>query len=216
MWRSLSPGAASTPFLYSVQDMFPTPPEDYDPEEAASLLARYPDQDIPADRRVNVVGVMLEAFCDLTDFPALAEQPAVQAVYAPLHDLEEQSVSGDLLTNIFAGGTVDSEWGFLTGYTQHEDFRKPTDSYVWYFREQGYHTLFHHPGYSWFYNRQNVNEYLGFEESWFTENYYGGAGGPGGCRDALRRGAGGRYSGRAAGTGPLVLLLRQLSEPRPL
>ena len=161
------------PFLYSVQDMFPTPPEDYDPEEAASLLARYPDQDIPADRRVNVVGVMLEAFCDLTDFPALAEQPAVQAVYAPLHDLEEQSVSGDLLTNIFAGGTVDSEWGFLTGYTQHEDFRKPTDSYVWYFREQGYHTLFHHPGYSWFYNRQNVNEYLGFEESWFTENYYG-------------------------------------------
>lgn len=49
---------------------------------------------------------MLEAFCDLTDFPALAEQPAVQAVYAPLHDLEEQSVSGDLLTNIFAGGTV--------------------------------------------------------------------------------------------------------------
>ena len=116
---------------------------------------------------------MLEAFCDLTDFPALAEQPAVQAVYAPLHGLEEQSVSGDLLTNIFAGGTVDSEWGFSPATRQHEDLRKPTDSYVWYFREQGYHTLFHHPGYSWFYNRQNVNEYLGFEESWFTENYYG-------------------------------------------
>ena len=115
-----------------------------------------------------------DAFGNMTrETLALAEQPAVQAVYAPLHDLEEQSVSGDLLTNIFAGGTVDSEWGFLTGYTQHEDFRKPTDSYVWYFREQGYHTLFHHPGYSWFYNRQNVNEYLGFEESWFTENYYG-------------------------------------------
>ena len=43
-----------------------------------------------------------------------------------------------------------------------------------------------------------------------------GAGGPGGCRDALRRDAGGRYSGRTAGTGPLVLLLRQLSEPRSL
>lgn len=57
--------------------------------------------------------------------------------YEPWHQLEEQSVTGNLLTNIFAGGTVDSEWGFLTGYTTHDDFRKPTDSYVWYFRSPG-------------------------------------------------------------------------------
>ena len=52
------------------------------------------------------------------------------------HQLEEESVSGDLLTNIFAGGTVDSEWCFLTGYSQYEDFRAPVDSYVWYLRNQ--------------------------------------------------------------------------------
>ena len=161
------------PFLHSFRDMLPTPPENYDKEEADSLLQQYEDQSIPEGQKVSVMGIMLEAFCDLTDFDALAGQEGVAQVYAPWHQLEAQSISGDLLTNIFAGGTVDSEWGFLTGYTQHEDFRKPTDSYVWYFREQGYHTLFHHPGYSWFYNRQNVNEYLGFEESWFTENYYG-------------------------------------------
>ena len=62
-----------------------------------------------------MVGIMLEAFCDLTDFPALADHEAVQAVYEPWHQLEEESVSGNLLTNIFAGGTVDTEWGFLTG-----------------------------------------------------------------------------------------------------
>ena len=67
---------------------------------------------------------------------------------------------------------MDSEWGFLTGYTTHDEFRKPTDSYVWYFRSQGYQTMFSHPGYGWFYNRQNVNEYLGFEEQWFTDNHY--------------------------------------------
>lgn len=161
------------PFLYSVQDMLPTPPHGYRPALAQAALAPYSEADIPEERRVNVVGIMLEAFCDLTDFPLLASQPGVQAAYEPWHALEETSVSGDLLTNIFAGGTVDSEWGFLTGYSQHERFRGPVDSYVWYFDRQGYQTRGGHPGYGWFYNRQNVNRFLGFEEYWFTENYYG-------------------------------------------
>lgn len=161
------------PFLYSFRDMFPAPPAGYHKGQAAALLGQYPDTDIPAEKQVSVLSIMLEAFCDLTDFDALAGQEGVAQVYAPWHALEEQSVSGDLLTNIFAGGTVDSEWGFLTGYTQHDEFRKNTDSYVWYFKDQGYQTLFSHPGYGWFYNRQNVNQYLGFDENWFTENHYG-------------------------------------------
>lgn len=161
------------PFLYSVQDMIPTPPEGYHKAQAQQLLEQYPDEDIPQEQKVDVVGIMLEAFCDLTDFSALAEKPQVQQVYQSWHQLEEQSVHGDLLTNIFAGGTVDSEWSFLTGYSQYDQFRSPTDSYVWYLRQQGYNALFHHPGYSWFYNRQNVNGYLGFQDSYFTENRFG-------------------------------------------
>lgn len=160
-------------FLNSARDMFPEPPAGYDPAVAEAVFNNFPDADIPADKQVSVVGVMLEAFCDLTDYPALAAEPGVQAVYAPWHGLEADSISGDLLTNIFAGGTVDSEWGFLTGYSSHEEFRRSTDSHVWYFREQGYQTFGNHPGYGWFYNRQNVNDYLGFEEYRFTENYYG-------------------------------------------
>lgn len=161
------------PFLYSFRDMFPTPPQGYDEDLAADLLAQYENTDIPENQKVSVMGIMLEAFCDLTDFDMLAGQEGAAQVYAPWHALEEQSVTGDLLTNIFAGGTVDSEWGFLTGYTTHDDFRNNTDSYVWYLRSQGYQTFGSHPGHGWFYNRQNVNEYLGFEEYWFTENHYG-------------------------------------------
>ena len=161
------------PFLYSTRDMFPQPPVGYEEEQAKALLESFQDSDIPVEEKVDVVGIMLEAFCDLTDFPALANEPAVQQVYAPWHTLEAQSIHGDLITNIFAGGTVNSEWSFLTGYTQYDQFRSPTDSYVWYLREQGYDTLFHHPGYNWFYNRQNVNEYLGFRESLFTDNCFG-------------------------------------------
>ena len=29
-----------------------------------------------------------------------------------------------------------------------------------------------HPGHDWFYNRKNINEYLGFENYYFYENYY--------------------------------------------
>ena len=160
-------------FLHSARDMFHEPPARYDAYAARETFNAYTDADIPEDKKVSVMGIMLEAFVDLTDFPALAGEEGVQELYAPWHALEEQSVSGDLLTNIFAGGTVDSEWGFLTGYSRHDDFRVPTDSFVWYLREQGYQTFFDHPGHSWFYNRKNVNEYLGFEGSRFTEDHYG-------------------------------------------
>ena len=161
----------SLSFLHSIPDMFPTPPEGYDKEEAAALLAQYSDGEIA--QKVTVMGVMLEAFCDLTDFEALAEVEAVQQIYAPWHALETDSIAGDLLTNIFAGGTVETEWQFLTGASQHDTYRTQTDSYVHYFASQGYDTHYVHPGYGWFYNRNNVNRYLGFTQSVFTENGFG-------------------------------------------
>ena len=161
------------PFIRSVSRAFPAPPEGYRAQEAEALLAQYPDGGIPPEKRVQVVGVMLEAFADLSDFPVLAAQPEVAALYEPLHELEAQSVSGDLLTNIFAGGTVDTEWGFLTGYSRHGAFRAPVASYVRDFAAQGYETAYFHPGYRWFYNRANINGYLGFQRSVFTENGFG-------------------------------------------
>lgn len=161
------------PFLHSFQEIIFVAPEDYDEPTAAELLEQYEDADIPQDQKVSVMGIMLEAFCDLTDFEVLAQQDSVMEVYAPWHELSEQSVSGRLLTNIFAGGTVDTEWAFLTGYSNHSDFIQNTDSYVWYLDGQGYQTFGSHPGFGWFYDRQTINQFLGFQEYWFTENHYG-------------------------------------------
>ena len=161
------------PFLHSFQKLIFVAPEDYDEPTAAEVLGQYVDADIPEGQKVSVMGIMLEAFCDLTDFKVLAQQDSVMEVYAPWHQLSEQSVSGRLLTNIFAGGTVDTEWAFLTGYSSHSDFIQNTDSYVWYLDRQGYQTFGSHPGFGWFYDRQTINELLGFQEYWFTENHYG-------------------------------------------
>lgn len=170
--RYVSRGAVSS-FLNSAGELFESAPEGFDRNHARALLSAFPGADIPEEKKVSVMAVMLEAFVDLTDYPVLAGQPMVTELYAPWHALEEQSVHGDLLTNIFAGGTVDSEWGFLTGYSSHGDFTGVTDSFVWYFRDQGYRTFGSHPGNGWFYDRENINQYLGFEEYWFSENFYG-------------------------------------------
>ncbi|MCR5825800.1 MAG: LTA synthase family protein, partial [Oscillospiraceae bacterium] len=160
-------------FLHTAPDVFSAVPDNYTKLNAERTIARYRDADIPEEQKVQVLGVMLEAFCDLTDYPALAQHAGTRAVYAPLHALEQRAVSGNLITNIFAGGTVESEWNFLTGLCHHGEFTAPLDSYVRYFAAQGYDTEFLHPGYSWFYDRRSINAYLGFERSVFTEDGFG-------------------------------------------
>ena len=158
------------PFLHSIPDAFPHPPEGYDEGRAEALLNAYEDGVIEADEQVNIVSIMLEAYMDLSVFENDRFQLA-QDLYAPLHELQAECVSGPLVTNIFAGGTKDTEQGFLTGYTDPGSYRRPVNSYVWYLREQGYATEGFHPGGGWFYNRRNVNEYFGFERYLFVEDF---------------------------------------------
>ena len=54
------------PFLHSLPDAAERKPDGYREEDAAALLAEYPDADIPAGQKVNVVSIMLEGFNDLT------------------------------------------------------------------------------------------------------------------------------------------------------
>ena len=157
------------PFVHSISDAIETPPQGYEEATAAAMLGAYEDADIPADQRVNVVVVMLEAFQDFSRFGVL-DLP--EDIYAGFHALEAESFRGDLVTNIFAGGTVDTERCFLTGYSSLPGFRGQTNSYPWYFRSQGYQVTGMHPCFQWFYNRLNVNENLGFQDYFFIENHF--------------------------------------------
>ncbi len=159
-------------FLYSSRELLNITDEVHDIESGEETFRDYQDADIPEDRKVSVLGIMLEAFADFTDFPVLADSPGVQEAYAPWHELSDRSVSGRLLTNIFGGGTVDTEWAFLAGYSKHDEFTRPVDSYVWYLRNQGYQTFGSHMHVKDFYDRVNINRYLGFQEYWFSENHY--------------------------------------------
>ncbi|MDG2764779.1 LTA synthase family protein, partial [Vibrio parahaemolyticus] len=88
------------------------------------------------------------------------------------HKLKEESYHGNLITDVFGGGTIETERSFLTGYHNHPRYYKDTNSFGWYLNEQGYYTEAMHPIYGWFYNRRNVNEYLGFQNFDYYENKY--------------------------------------------
>lgn len=157
------------PFLHSISDFVETPPSGYNKARTAEMLAGYPDADIPDDRKINIIGLMREAYADFSqyDIPGLDVSD-----YELYHALEAESYTGDLVTNIFAGGTVDTERCFLTGNYQLRNFRGNANSYAWYLRQQGYTIEGSHPYYQWFYNRQNINGYLGFERYRYLEGDY--------------------------------------------
>ena len=157
------------PFLHSIPDALPTPPEGYDEEAARALLAGLPGDDIPEDRRISIVITQLEAFADLS---TVTDRITGVDPYAEYHALLSESYHGRLIPNVFSGGTIDTERCVLTGFSALENFRRPSWSYARYFTDQGYTVEGAHAGYEAFYNRVNVNANLGIPDYRFIENYY--------------------------------------------
>lgn len=157
------------PFLHSVPDALPTPPEGYNEASAEQILSAYPSDDIPEEQKVSVIVTQLEAFADLS---ALTDRITGDDPYAEYHALLEESYHGTLVSDVFAGGTIFTERSVLTGFSSLENFRRPSWSYARYFAGQGYTVEGAHAGYEAFYNRLNVNKNLGIPSYRFIEGYY--------------------------------------------
>lgn len=156
------------PFINSAKSIS-TVPEGYNKHEAEQILAGYTDDIIPEDKHVNVIAVMLEAFSDFSRFDCIDFDIDP---FEKFHNICDESYSGNLITDIFAGGTVRTERNFITAASNLYPFRKKSNSYAWYFRENGYTVEGSHPSYDWFYNRVNINENLGFENYYFDDDTY--------------------------------------------
>ncbi|MDO4173598.1 MAG: LTA synthase family protein [Eubacteriales bacterium] len=178
VWEELNPWFENSqyisrgglyPFIYSIQYAVPEKPEGYDKDQAEQTLLEYQTDDISEDQEISVISIMFEAFCDLSEY---TDSITGQDPYEDYHTLQQESYSGHLFTNIFAGGTIDTERCVLTGFSELTNFRTPSWSYARYFADQGYSINGSHSGYQAFYNRSEVNRNLGFEEYLFLENHY--------------------------------------------
>lgn len=169
-------------FINSATKVYEQVPEGYSEAIVKQELAPYTDAAIPANKKVNLLAIQLEAFVDLEQLGITDIDPSAYAAY---HAVKQDSYAGELITNIFAGGTIDTERCFVTGSSMLHYYGKNTPSYVWYLKEQGYKTTGNHPCTWEFYNRRNINAYLGFEEYFYTENHFGSISEGGSTNDDL-------------------------------
>ena len=153
-------------------------PAGFDRSQAAQWAGE-PAEEAPGDM-VHVVLVMNEAFSDISDHPAFAYTaeteplPHLQALRQDPHAL-----TGHVVVPGFAGGTANTEFDVLTGIqtnalsaTSTSAMRvvnRDLDSLFRAFARDGYATSYFHPGDDWFYNRENVMEWMGAETTVFAD-----------------------------------------------
>ncbi len=156
-------------------------PEEYSREGAEEILNRYPKAD-PDAKAPNVIAVMSEAFTDVQEWENVSftdENP-----YEYYNYLKTIGAYGKILVPGFGGATAITEFEFLTGnntYTISSSLptayktliTQDTYSIVRRFKEMGYTADAMHPGYPWFYNRQNVYKRMGFDSFTSKEDLEG-------------------------------------------
>lgn len=130
----------------------------------------------------HIVMIMGEAFSDLSE----NEHLDFTNYRNPLENFkeicaEEGTISGHIVVPNFGGGTSNTEYDVLTGCaTRYLDSSLPSYNFIHsdfdgmprQLGKLGYETLSIHPGYAWFYNRQNVYPDLGFETCYFLEDSF--------------------------------------------
>lgn len=130
------------------------------------------------DTLPNLIVIMNEAFSDLSvlgDFETNKD-------YMPFfRSLKDNAISGHSYVSVLGGNTANSEFEFLTGdsmaflplgsvpYQQYVHSSLP--SLVDVLKEQGYYSVAMHPYYASGWEREDVYDYLGFDEKFFLEDF---------------------------------------------
>ena len=129
--------------------------------------------------RPNIIMIMGESFCDLSESGAFD----FAGTRNPLENflrMGEEGISGRLVVPSRGGGTADTEFDVLTAnasrYLRNASYAyrlltRPTEALPSILGKIGYRSFALHPGYRWFYNRQNVYPALGFSEAVFEDAF---------------------------------------------
>ncbi|MBR3357503.1 MAG: LTA synthase family protein [Solobacterium sp.] len=131
------------------------------------------DQDRP-----DIIVVMNESFADMNH---IGDLPVNTAVTPYLDSVSDYVYKGYTLSSVYGGGTPNSEYEFLTGNSMmffpqgmiayHQIIKGPTYSIVTDLNKLGYECIAMHPFHSSGWMRNKIYPYLGFDETYFLEDF---------------------------------------------
>ncbi len=168
-------------FLYRTSNYKSIKPEVYSKAEAQQILDDYSEAPytLNSGKKPHIIAVMGEAFFDIDRIEGIE----FNQDFEPLKNFNRimnQAYGGRIVTNVFGGGTANTEFSFLTGHSMpimpelsspySYYIRKDTFSLARLLEESGYASMAFHPGESWFYNRANVYKFFGFDTIYFKKD----------------------------------------------
>lgn len=162
-------------FIYSlpraVVDEEPDPSMEWDDLEERLMKEAEEDQDTKkvGKQDPNVIIFMSEAFWDVNLLDADFSPNPIEH----FEDLRQESIHGEIYVPVFGGGTANTEFEVLTGMSlktypadwhivYRNDIYEPMPSLASIFRDEGYRTEALHPYHGWYYRRDEVFPYMGF------------------------------------------------------
>ena len=141
-------------------------PEDYSPEAAKAVLARYHATE--GSNYVRIIAIMNESLADYS----LVGHPRFSDPLPTIHDMEKNCFKGKLAVSVFGGGTANTEFEFLTGHSCAflPEGSSPYLQYVTHSMENlamdfgEMRKVAIHPYYSEEWNRTQVYRFFGFDQ----------------------------------------------------
>lgn len=176
-------GTKTNGFIYNftlqAKELYVEKPEGYDIKEIEQLSTELQSEQIQKENTPDIIMIMNESFSDLS---ILGQKLNTNQAVTPFIDtLEEDTVKGNLAVSVIGGGTSTSEYEALTGNT-HLFLENTSSSYQQYVRKgsysavvdlekMGYKTIGMHPYYASGWNRSSAYDSMGFDETYFLEDF---------------------------------------------
>lgn len=168
-------------FLYDWNTSRTRTPDGFDEDRADAFISAYAEE-TPAETasaRPHIIMIMGEAFSDLSE-SAACDFTGYTDPLAHFKSLTSEGIGGSIVVSARGGGTADTEFDVLTARPtrlnrgvpyQYRTIIRSIEAMPSLLAGAGYDAFAMHPGYGWFYNRQNVYQLLGFDEIVFEDAF---------------------------------------------